>query len=602
MKKFISPLVGLLLLAGAIPAYATGTSDIIFSVASTSGANTAHDKASVSVKGTKATGLISYTVTATSAAQTVKVTVTPPSSATNWEVPVTGLIGGASYSFIVTTTDQTGSTDSTAQTFTPISVPAQPTSVSVVAKNTSGITSAEVTFTQADEGGSPITKYILTSSLGASQDCASPANVSGSKVCTFTNTLPADKKVKFTVVAVNSIGSSVGGSSTVDVRVPTTPGDATLVNAERQTDGSVKVTWVSPVDDGGTPITGYAVALTPANGTELTASVGAVNEATFTNVANGNWTAKVTAKNLAGSGNQVVDATPLSIQSTDQAMTLTPTPTISGTAQVGQSLTAVAGTWDAGVALAYQWNQDDAPIVGATSTSYTLTTSNLGGVISVTVTATKTGFIDASRTSSNTAAVIAAQSQNQNQQQNQNQSQSQNNTPAPAVVPPAPTPTATPTPKPTPTPEVTATPTPTATPIAKPEVSTSPSPSPSPSSSPTLKSVLPTKAIPANTSVSAVSPSVKPARVVQVTPADSSKTTSIKKNSTIALTLPTVPKGTIVKQVLVGPDGKAYTLVSGTTSKSGQVSSPTLKFAKAGTYTLNVTIGTKKKIVRIVVK
>ena len=113
---------------------------------------------------------------------------------------------------------------------------------------------------------------------------------------------------------------------------------------------------------------------------------------------------------------------------------------------------------------------------------------------------------------------------------------------------------------------------------------------------------MPTKSIPANTSVSTVAASVKPANVVQITSSTTTKTTAIKKNSTIALTLPSVPKGTVVKQVLVGPDGKSYTLVSGKTSKAGQVSSPTLKFAKAGTYTLTVTIGTKKKIVKIVVK
>jgi archaellum component FlaG (FlaF/FlaG flagellin family) len=39
---------------------------------------------------------------------------------------------------------------------------------------------------------------------------------------------------------------------------------------------------------------------------------------------------------------------------------LKPTPTISGTVEVGRTLTAVPGTWDAGVNLADQWLKDAA--------------------------------------------------------------------------------------------------------------------------------------------------------------------------------------------------------------------------------------------------
>jgi hypothetical protein len=71
---------------------------------------------------------------------------------------------------------------------------------------------------------------------------------------------------------------------------------------------------------------------------------------------------------------------------------------------------------------------------------------------------------------------------------------------------------------------------------------------------------------------------------------------------TIALTIPKVAKGTIVKQVLTGPDGKSYTLVSGISSDAGKVNSPTLKFAKSGTYTVTITIGKTVKKVKITVK
>lgn len=85
--------------------------------------------------------------------------------------------------------------------------------------------------------------------------------------------------------------------------------------------------------------------------------------------------------------------------------TSTPTPTISGTARVGQTLSVVAGSWDPGVALGYQWLRDGAPIPGATAPSYPLLVADLGRRISVTVTGTRAGFVTVSRTSAQTSPV-----------------------------------------------------------------------------------------------------------------------------------------------------------------------------------------------------
>jgi hypothetical protein len=77
-----------------------------------------------------------------------------------------------------------------------------------------------------------------------------------------------------------------------------------------------------------------------------------------------------------------------------------PTPTISGTAKVGQKLTAVTGTWGpAPVSLRYQWLRDGSAIAGATKSTYTLTAADGGDRVSVRVTGTKTGYTTASRTS-----------------------------------------------------------------------------------------------------------------------------------------------------------------------------------------------------------
>ncbi len=92
------------------------------------------------------------------------------------------------------------------------------------------------------------------------------------------------------------------------------------------------------------------------------------------------------------------------------AGTLTaPTPTITGTAVVGGTLTAVPGTWaPAPVALTYQWKANGTSITGATTSTLALTASQLGQTVTVTVTGTKTGYTTAAKDSTATPAVAGA--------------------------------------------------------------------------------------------------------------------------------------------------------------------------------------------------
>jgi hypothetical protein len=89
------------------------------------------------------------------------------------------------------------------------------------------------------------------------------------------------------------------------------------------------------------------------------------------------------------------------------AGTLTaPVPTVSGTAKVGSTLTAVPGAWGpAPVTLAYQWYRSGVAITGATSATYALAAADLGKTVTVQVMGTKAGFTTASKTSAATAAV-----------------------------------------------------------------------------------------------------------------------------------------------------------------------------------------------------
>ena len=90
-------------------------------------------------------------------------------------------------------------------------------------------------------------------------------------------------------------------------------------------------------------------------------------------------------------------------------LTLTPTPTISGSAVFGSTLTAVPGTWDNGVTFGYQWKRDGSNIATATGATYVVAAADIGHSITVAVTGSKTGYSSSTQTSSGTTAAAASQ-------------------------------------------------------------------------------------------------------------------------------------------------------------------------------------------------
>jgi hypothetical protein len=87
----------------------------------------------------------------------------------------------------------------------------------------------------------------------------------------------------------------------------------------------------------------------------------------------------------------------------------TPVPGISGTPQVGRTLTAVPGTWSpTPEVLAFQWFRSGTAIPGATGNTYTLLAADYGKTITLKVTGSKAGYPSTARTSTATTAVAAA--------------------------------------------------------------------------------------------------------------------------------------------------------------------------------------------------
>jgi hypothetical protein len=84
-------------------------------------------------------------------------------------------------------------------------------------------------------------------------------------------------------------------------------------------------------------------------------------------------------------------------------------PTISGTAQVGQTLTATTGTWTNNpTSFTYQWNRAGAAISGATGSSYVPVAADIGNTLTVSVVAANTGGSSTPVTSAPTPVVTAA--------------------------------------------------------------------------------------------------------------------------------------------------------------------------------------------------
>ena len=88
-------------------------------------------------------------------------------------------------------------------------------------------------------------------------------------------------------------------------------------------------------------------------------------------------------------------------------------PIVSGTAKVGETLSATDGTWsNEPTGFAYQWLADGTAVTGATSSTFVLTKDQRGKRMSVRVTASKTGLTSGTATSEETAAVAGGPLEN----------------------------------------------------------------------------------------------------------------------------------------------------------------------------------------------
>jgi Cellulase (glycosyl hydrolase family 5) len=116
--------------------------------------------------------------------------------------------------------------------------------------------------------------------------------------------------------------------------------------------------------------------------------------------------AAVSATNSGGTSCSSVSAPTASVIA---ALTISnvSAPVITGTAQVGQTLTSSTGVWTNNPGTTtYQWNRGGVAISGATSSTYVPVTADVGNMLTVTVIATNNGTASSPSTSAATASVI----------------------------------------------------------------------------------------------------------------------------------------------------------------------------------------------------
>ncbi len=200
--------------------------------------------------------------------------------------------------------------------------------------------------------------------------------------------VPAEASTTFTVTAVPPLvvasGPSIAGTAAVGQVLTADPGTTTPAA------DSYTYRWLRDDGSGPTAIdgaTGSTYTLTAADrDTSITVEVTVTKTGYTDAVAISDPTATVTRGTF----------------------TTGPTASITGVARVGATLTATTGTTTpAADGFTYQWRRGDTDIDGQTSSTYDVVALDLGKQVTVTVTATKSGYAGTSDTSAPTDAVAA---------------------------------------------------------------------------------------------------------------------------------------------------------------------------------------------------
>lgn len=234
-------------------------------------------------------------------------------------------VPAGTYTATVTATNAIGSSAASAQS-DPVTVSAAvPTPTAPAAPAQPGVSAdgqtVSVSWVAPADGGSPLTGFTVTLTSDAGDPLTQQVGAEAT-AATFTD-VPVGVWTA-TVTATNTVGSSPASAPSSPVTVtdptpepepepqPTVPA-APAAPASSVQGSTVSVSWVSPAD-GGSPVTGFTVTLTPQTGEPLTRDTPAdTTSAVFTDVPAGIWIATVVADNAIGSSPTSAASAPVTV-------------------------------------------------------------------------------------------------------------------------------------------------------------------------------------------------------------------------------------------------------------------------------------------------
>jgi hypothetical protein len=252
-------------------------------------------------------------------------------------------------------------------------------------------------------GGSPITRYTVTSSQGSftAIGTSSPIAVAG-----LANGTP----YTFTVTATNSVGTGTASSASSSVSLPITAPRAPTGIAATVGNAIATVSFTPPANTGGATILSYTVTATPVGGGTPITATGVSSPITVTGLTNGTaYTFSVTATNSVGT----------STSSTPSAA-VTPAATAPGVPTI---ISATGSNGSATVTFTAPGNNGGSAITGftvtatsvrgraeitATGTNSPITVTGLANGTSYTLTVTATDAAGTSTSSTPSSAVTPA--------------------------------------------------------------------------------------------------------------------------------------------------------------------------------------------------
>jgi len=268
---------------------------------------------------------------------------------------VQNLTNGTSYTFTVVAINVMGSSSGGSTTATPLSVPGPPQDVTFVVGNAQVAVSWSI---PAYDGGSAITGYTVTAFPGG-QSCSTTT----ATTCTVTG-LTNGTLYSLLVLADNSVGSS---DATEVQATPFTSPDAPSGVTGVAGNGEVKVSWLAPSFDGGSPITAYTVTASPGG---ATCTTNGDTSCTITGLTNGtSYTFTVTGTNEGGPS-----------AASDASAGVTPF----GASDAPTNVTATAGDTQATIKWSAPSFDGGSPITG-----YTVTASPGGATCAATAPSTE---------------------------------------------------------------------------------------------------------------------------------------------------------------------------------------------------------------------